>query len=36
MHKDHRELEGKTNLVLDLIQRRIDLSYECPQFYNQN
>lgn len=36
MHKDHRSLEGKTDLVLDLIRGRIDLNFECPQYYKEN
>jgi len=36
MHKNHSDLEGKTELVLDLIQRRIDLTLECPQYYKTN
>ena len=36
MHKNHNDLEGKTDLVHDLIQRRIDLTFECPQYYKTN
>ena len=36
MHKNHNNLEGKTDLVLDLIQRRIELTLECPQYYKTN
>ena len=36
MHKYHNNLEGKTNLVLDLIQRRINLTFDCPQYYKNN
>ena len=36
MHKNHNDLEGKSDLVLDLIQRRIDLTFECPQYYKTN
>ncbi len=36
MHKDHRKLEGKTDLVLDLIQSRIHLSFICPEYYKVN
>ena len=36
MHKHHNNLEGKTDLVLDLIQRRIDLTFDCPQYYKDN
>jgi len=36
MHKHHNNLEGKINLVLDLIQRRIDLTFDCPQYYKNN
>ncbi|MFX1470578.1 MAG: hypothetical protein ACFFB8_18180, partial [Promethearchaeota archaeon] len=34
--KNHSDLEGKTDLVLDLIQRRIDLTFKCPQYYKEN
>ena len=33
MHKHHNNLEGKTNLVLDLIQRRINFTFNYPQYY---
>ena len=36
MHTNHYELEGKTNLVLDLIKSRIDLTLDCPQYYKIN
>jgi hypothetical protein len=36
MHQNHNELEGKTNLVLDLVQSRIDLTFECPKHYKTN
>ncbi|MBA7563439.1 hypothetical protein ES708_05097 [subsurface metagenome] len=36
MHKNHKDLEGKSDLVLDLIQRRIDLTFDCPQYYKTN
>ncbi len=36
MHKNHSDLEGKTDLVLDLIQKRIDLTFDCPQYYKTN
>ena len=36
MHMYHNELEGKTDLVLDLITTRIDLTFECPQYYKDN
>ena len=36
MHTNHYELEGKTNLVLDLIKNRIDLTLDCPQYYKIN
>jgi len=36
MRKYHNELEGKTNLVLILIRKRIDLTFECPQYYKDN
>ena len=36
MHKNHNDHEGKMELVLDLIQRRIDLTFECPQYYKTN
>jgi hypothetical protein len=33
---NHHDHEGKINLILDLIQQRIDLSFECPQYYKHN
>jgi hypothetical protein len=36
MHMNHNALEGKTDLVLDLIQSRIDLTFECPNQYKKN
>jgi len=36
MHENHNNHEGKTNLVLDLIQQRINLAIDCPQFYKDN
>jgi hypothetical protein len=36
MHMNHHFHEGKTNLVLDLIQRRINLTFDCPQYYKKN
>ncbi len=36
MHMYHNELEGKTDLVLDLITTRLDLIFECPQYYKDN
>lgn len=36
MHMNHNEHEGKTNLVLDLIRKRIDLTFDCPQYYKKN
>ena len=36
MHKNHSDLEGKTELILDLIKSRIDLTFDCPQYYKTN
>ncbi len=36
MHINHRNLEGKTDLILDLIQHRLNFSLECPQYYKCN
>ena len=36
MHKKHSDLEGKTKLILNLIKSRIDLTYDCPQYYKTN
>ncbi|MFW9866549.1 MAG: hypothetical protein ACFFEN_10680 [Candidatus Thorarchaeota archaeon] len=36
MHMNHNELEGKSDLVLDLIQSRINLTSDCPQYYKNN
>ncbi|MFW9971203.1 MAG: hypothetical protein ACFFDF_13505, partial [Candidatus Odinarchaeota archaeon] len=36
MHKNHKDLEGKTDLVLKLIQSRINMTLECPQYYKDN
>jgi len=36
MHTNHYNLEGKSNLVLDLIRRRINLTFDCPQYYKKN
>ena len=36
MHKHHNDLEGKTKLVLDLIRKRINLTFDCPQYYKDN
>ena len=36
MRKYHNELEGKTNLVLNLTRKRIDLTFKCPQYYKDN
>ena len=36
MHKHHNDFEGKTDLVLDLIRKRIDLTFNCPQYYKNN
>jgi hypothetical protein len=36
MHRNHSKLEGRTNLILDLIQNRTDLSFECPEYYKTN
>jgi len=36
MHSNHSNLEGKTDLVLLLIQNRIELACECPQYYKEN
>ncbi len=36
MHMYHNDLEGKTDLVLELVKRRIDLTLECPQYYKTN
>ena len=36
MHKNHSDLEGKTDLVLSLIRKRIDLAFDCPQYYKEN
>ncbi|MBA7587436.1 hypothetical protein ES708_29465 [subsurface metagenome] len=36
MHMNHHLHEGKTNLVLDLIQRRINSTFDCPQYYKKN
>ena len=36
MHKHHNDLEGKIKLVLDLIRKRINLTFDCPQYYKDN
>jgi len=36
MHTNHHELEGKSDLVLELIKQRINLTLECHQFYKTN
>ncbi len=36
MHMNHNDHEGKTDLVLDLIQQRINLTFDCPQYYQKN
>jgi len=36
MHTNHYDLEGKSYLVLDLIKQRIDLTFDCPQYYKNN
>ena len=36
IHKNHSDLEGKTELILDLIKSRIDLTFDCPQYYKTN
>ena len=36
MHKHHYDLEGKINLVLDLIRKRIDLTFDCPLYYQKS
>ena len=36
MHTNHYDLEGKSDLVLDLIKQRIDLTLKCPQYYKDN
>jgi len=36
MHMNHYALEGKTDLILDLIKSRINLTLECPQYYKNN
>jgi len=36
IRKYHDELEGKINLVLSLIRKRINLTFECPQYYKNN
>jgi len=36
MHMNHNEHEGKTNIVLDLIRKRIELAFVCPQYYKKN
>lgn len=33
---NHSDLKGKTLLVLDLIRSRIDLTFECPNYYKKN
>ncbi len=33
MHKNHAKLERKKDLILRLIQSRIDLTLECPNYY---
>lgn len=36
MHTNHYDLEGKSDLVFDLIKQRIDLTLKCPQYYKDN
>ncbi len=36
MRMNHSDLEGKTDLVLDLIKSRIDSTFQCPQYYKHN
>ncbi|HEC37301.1 hypothetical protein LCGC14_0474110 [marine sediment metagenome] len=36
MRSNHRALEGKTVLVLDLIRSRINLTLDCPRYYKKN
>lgn len=36
MHTNHYDLEGKSDLVLDLIKQKIDLTLKCPQYYKDN
>jgi len=36
MHMYHNDLEGRTDLVLELVKNRIDLTLECPQYYKTN
>ena len=36
MHMNHNNHEGKTNLILDLIRQRINLTIDCPQYYKNN
>jgi len=36
MHMNHHNHEGKTKLVHSLIRKRIELAFECPQYYKNN
>ena len=36
MRKYHNELEGKINLVLNLVRKRIELTFDCPHYYQKN
>ena len=36
MHMNHNEHEGKTDLILDLIRKRVELTFDCPQYYKKN
>ena len=35
MHRNHAKLEKNTNLILNLIQSRLQLTLDCPQYYKK-